>query len=129
MPGVWRPKRFATVFWRLPGKLDRTEGGDTLPTHSLETFLPNLTTFNPSGVIKTARLPENLRYRRTVYLPIFRTKQMKELDILNYFDFAEPTQINASRRTTVVPTQSLFLHEFALDCRTGGSPGYEADPR
>ena len=93
----------------IAGKLDRTEGGGTLPTHSLETFLPNLTTFNPSGVIKTARLPENLRYRRTVYLPIFRTKQMKELDILNYFDFAEPTQINASRRTTVVPTQSLFL--------------------
>jgi uncharacterized protein DUF1553/uncharacterized protein DUF1549/cytochrome c len=93
----------------ITGKLDLTEGGDTLPTHSLETFLPNLTTFNPSQIIKTARLPENLRYRRTVYLPIFRTKQMKELDILNYFDFAEPTQINASRRATVVPTQSLFL--------------------
>lgn len=93
----------------INGKLDRTEGGDTLPTHSLETFVPNLTTFNPSGVIKTARLPENLRYRRTVYLPVFRTKQMKDLDILNYFDFAEPTQVNGSRRATVVPTQSLFL--------------------
>ena len=93
----------------IAGKLDLTEGGATLPTHSLETFAPNLSTFNPSQVIKTARLPENLRYRRTVYLPIFRTKQMQELDILNYFDFAEPTQVNASRRTTVVPTQSLFL--------------------
>jgi Ni/Co efflux regulator RcnB len=93
----------------ITGKLDLTEGGETLPTHSLETFSPNLSTFNPSQVIKTARLPENLRYRRTVYLPIFRTKQMQELDILNYFDFAEPTQINASRRATVVPTQSLFL--------------------
>ena len=93
----------------IAGKLDRTAGGATLPTHSLETFAPNLSTFNPSQVIKTARLPENLRYRRTVYLPIFRTKQMQELDILNYFDFAEPTQINASRRATVVPTQSLFL--------------------
>jgi hypothetical protein len=34
---------------------------------------------------------------------------MQELDILNYFDFADPTQVNASRRATVVPTQSLFL--------------------
>ena len=93
----------------ITGKLDLTAGGETLPTHSLETFIPNLSTFNPSQVIKTARLPENLRYRRTVYLPIFRTKQMQELDILNYFDFAEPTQLNASRRATVVPTQSLFL--------------------
>jgi len=93
----------------ITGKLDLTAGGETLPTHSLETFAPNLSTFNPSQIIKTARLPENLRYRRTVYLPIFRTKQMQELDILNYFDFAEPTQLNASRRATVVPTQSLFL--------------------
>lgn len=93
----------------IAGKLDGTSGGPTLPTHNLETFVPNLTTFNPSGVIKAARLPENLRNRRTVYLPIFRTKQMKELDILNHFDFAEPTQVNASRRATVVPTQSLFL--------------------
>jgi hypothetical protein len=93
----------------ITGKLDLTVGGETLPTHSLETFVPNLSTFNPPQVIKTARLPENLRYRRTVYLPVFRTKQMQELDILNYFDFAEPTQVNASRRTTVVPTQNLFL--------------------
>lgn len=93
----------------ITGKLDRTAGGATLPTHNLETFSPNLTTYNPSGVIKTARLPENLRHRRTVYLPIFRTKQMKELDVLNHFDFPDPTQVNASRRTTVVPTQSLFL--------------------
>ncbi len=93
----------------ITGKLDLTEGGATLPTHSLETFAPNLSTFNPSQVIKTARLPENLRYRRTIYLPVFRTKQMQELDILNYFDFADPTQVNASRRATVVPTQSLFL--------------------
>jgi len=93
----------------ITGKLDLTAGGVTLPTHSLETFSPDLTSFNPSRVIKTARLPENLRYRRTVYLPMFRTKQMQELDILNYFDFADPTQVTASRRATVVPTQSLFL--------------------
>jgi len=93
----------------ITGKLDLTVGGETLPTHTLESFVPNLSTFNPPQVIKTARLPENLRYRRTVYLPIFRTKQMQELDILNYFDFAEPTQVNAARRTTVVPTQNLFL--------------------
>ncbi|MFN8007729.1 MAG: PSD1 and planctomycete cytochrome C domain-containing protein [Terriglobia bacterium] len=93
----------------ITGKLDLTVGGATLPTHSLDTFVPNLTTFNPPQLIITAHLPENLRYRRTVYLPIFRSKQMKELDILNYFDFPVPTQVNASRRATVVPTQSLFL--------------------
>jgi hypothetical protein len=113
---LWRmnPRRLEAETIRdsilaISGKLDVTAGGETLPTHSLETFLPNLTTFNPPQIIKTARLPENLRYRRTVYLPIFRTKQMQELDILNYFDFAEPTQVNAARRTTVVPTQNLFL--------------------
>ena len=113
---LWRmnPRRLEAETIRdsilvITGMLDPTAGGATLPTHSLETFVPNLTTFNPSRVIKTARLPEHLRYRRTVYLPIFRTKQMKELDILNYFDFPAPTQVNALRRTTVVPTQSLFL--------------------
>jgi hypothetical protein len=40
----------------ITGKLDLTAGGETLPTHSLETFAPNLSTFNPSQIIKTARL-------------------------------------------------------------------------
>lgn len=93
----------------ISGRYDPTRGGPALPTETLETFSPNLTTFNPPGINPDARLPERLRYRRTVYLPVFRGAQMEELDILNLFDFADSTQVNAARRQTIVPTQSLFL--------------------
>jgi mono/diheme cytochrome c family protein len=93
----------------ISGQFDPRRGGPTLPLESLETFAPDLGKVNPPRMIHTGRLPENLRHRRTVYLPVYRQAQMDDLDLLNLFDFANNSQINASRRETIVPTQALFL--------------------
>ena len=55
------------------------------------------------------RLPEDIRNRRTVYLPVMRKSQMDSLDMLNLFGFPDANQINGQRVNTNVPTQALYL--------------------
>ncbi|MCC6586081.1 MAG: PSD1 domain-containing protein [Bryobacterales bacterium] len=93
----------------ITGQLDRTVGGPTLPTDSLATFAPDLGKVNPPRMIVNGALPERLRNRRTVHLPVFRPALMDDLDLMNLFDFANSAQVNATRRETVVPTQALYL--------------------
>lgn len=91
------------------GQLDETVGGPTLPTDSLTTFSPDLGKVNPPRMVTNGRLPERLRHRRTVHLPVYRPAQMDDLDVMNLFDFANAAQVNATRRETVVPSQALYL--------------------
>ncbi len=93
----------------ITGQLDPRRGGQTLPTDDLNTFSPDLGKVNPPRMEPAGRLPDRLRNRRTVYMPVYRQSQMNDLDVLNLFDFANNSQINAVRRTTIVPTQALFL--------------------
>jgi hypothetical protein len=93
----------------ITGQLDPRRGGQTLPTDDLNTFAPDLGKVNPPRMIPAGKLPERIRNRRTVYMPVYRQAQMNDLDVLNLFDFANNSQVNASRRATVVPTQALFL--------------------
>ena len=93
----------------VTGALDRTRGGYTLPTGSLTTFAPDTGKVNPNRMVSKGALPDHLRNRRTVYLPIYRGLQLPDLDILNLFDFANNAQVNATRQPAVVPTQTLYL--------------------
>ncbi|WP_145026656.1 PSD1 and planctomycete cytochrome C domain-containing protein [Caulifigura coniformis] len=55
-----------------------------------------------------ARLPKDLdgSTQRSVYLPVIRDRLP---DILELFDFAEPSLVTGERETTNVPTQALYL--------------------
>ena len=54
------------------------------------------------------RLPKDLdgSVHRSVYLPVIRDRLP---DVLELFDFAEPSLVTGSRETTNVPTQALYL--------------------
>ena len=55
-----------------------------------------------------ARLPKDLdgSRRRSVYLPVIRDRLP---DVLDLFDFAEPSSVTGDRETTNVPVQALYL--------------------
>ena len=48
---------------------------------------------------------------RSIYLPIARTVQV---EVLNIFDFANPSAVHGSRETTIVPPQALYLMNNAF---------------
>src|SRR5690606_17691665 len=54
------------------------------------------------------RLPRDLdgATHRSVYLPVIRDRLP---DVLDLFDFAEPSLVTGSRETTNVPLQALYL--------------------
>lgn len=54
------------------------------------------------------RLPADLdgSIHRSIYLPVIRDRLP---DVLELFDFAEPSLVTGSRETTNVPTQALYL--------------------
>jgi len=90
---------------QIDGQLETGGGG---PSLALE--IPgNLKPFEPTFVDEKLRLPENIKNRRTVYLPVLRKSQMDTLDMLNLFGFPDANQINGQRANTNVPTQALYL--------------------
>ena len=86
------------------GKLDRTRGGPTLPLTEA-----NLFQIVPVFIEDTAAVPDDIFYRRSVYLPVLRGSQLDAFDILMLFDAADPDQVVGARATTTVSLQSLFL--------------------
>ena len=90
---------------QINGQLDPGRSG---PSLGLE--IPgNLQPFEPTFVDEKLRLRDEIKNRRTVYLPVLRKSQMDSLDMLNLFGFPDSNQINAQRATTNVPTQALYL--------------------
>ncbi|MEP6535564.1 MAG: DUF1553 domain-containing protein [Bryobacteraceae bacterium] len=90
---------------QIDGQLEAGRGG---PSLGLE--IPgNLKPFEPTFVDEKLRLREDIRNRRTVYLPVLRKSQMDSLDMLNLFGFPDANQINGQRANTSVPTQALYL--------------------
>ena len=109
---LWRANRrrlegeaFRDAVLAVSGKLDRRRGGFTLPIDIPD----NVRTVSPPFLTARAKLGEERRYRRTVYLPTLRKSQMDELDVLNLFDFPDPNTATGARDVTTVPTQALFL--------------------
>ena len=87
------------------GSLDRRAGGPSLPLDSRGT----VRMVQPPFLVNNMELSDDVRYRRTVYLPILRKSQLTEVDVLNLFDFPDPNTVKGSRDVTTVPTQALYL--------------------
>ena len=55
------------------------------------------------------KIPESIKNRRSVYLPLKRERPLGDLEILSIFDFPHPSDITGARPNTTVATQALFL--------------------
>jgi len=109
---LWRmnPQRLSgeeirDAMLEISGQLDPGRGG---PSLSLQ-IAGNLKPFEPTFVDEKLRLPDYIRNRRTVYLPVLRKSQMESLDMLNLFEFPDVNQVNSQRTITNVPAQALYL--------------------
>jgi hypothetical protein len=105
---VWRiPKRrlsaeaIRDAMLSASGELDRTR-----PDGSLVGRVIGDRPISLIGLDK--RLPSDLdgSTQRSVYLPVIRDRLP---DVLELFDFAEPSLVTGERETTNVPTQALYL--------------------
>ncbi|REK22396.1 MAG: DUF1553 domain-containing protein [Planctomycetota bacterium] len=85
----------------ISDRLDRTRGGPTLTFSGRYEF---------SNSTRRLKVPDPSR-RRGVYLPIVRDHldMVPSLDILEVFDFANPSFVTGRRNATIVPTQALYL--------------------
>ena len=85
----------------VSGKLDRAMGGTllTVPNRSYVTGTGNR---NYEGYTTP---------RRSVYLPVIRSTVY---DVLQTFDFPDPSVTNGQRATTTIPTQALMLMNSQL---------------
>ena len=54
-------------------------------------------------------IPDYVKKRRSVYLPLKRERPVGDLEILSVFDFPHPSEITGARPGTTVATQALFL--------------------
>lgn len=55
------------------------------------------------------KIPNYVKNRRSVYLPLKRERPVGQLEILSVFDFPHPNDITGARPNTTVATQALFL--------------------
>ncbi len=80
----------------VSGRLDRSMGGSLLPTA------------NRAYVTSTANVDPVIyeSSRRSVYLPVVRSALY---DVFQAFDFPDPSVVNASRQSTTVAPQALFM--------------------
>ena len=87
------------------GQLNRTRGGPSLPVDVLGNLNPGGTGNMSDGI----RLPDSMKFRRTIYLPQKRKGPFDALDFLGAFDLPDPNHETGRRNTTTVPTQALYL--------------------
>ncbi|MCA9063286.1 MAG: PSD1 domain-containing protein [Planctomycetaceae bacterium] len=89
------------------GQLDSGRGGPSLGLE-LEGNINGLGgNVNPPSW--AGKIPEEIRNRRSVYLPLRRQRPLGDLEILSVFDFPHPSDITGTRANTTVATQALFL--------------------
>ncbi len=91
----------------ISGQLDPGRGGPSLGLDlegNIRTPAPNV---NPPSW--GDKIPDSVKNRRTVYLPLKRERPVGELEILSTFDFPHPSEITGARPNTTVATQALFL--------------------
>ncbi len=98
----------------VSGQLDPTRGGPSLPYD-----IPgNLNPGSTGNFKDSSRMPDRLKFRRTIYLPQKRKGPFDEIDFINAFDLPDNNQETGRRTMTAVPTQALYLANstFAQDC-------------
>ncbi len=89
------------------GQLDRRRGGPSLGLELKGNIRGAGGNVNPPTWGN--KIPDYIRNRRTVYLPLKRERPAGELEILSTFDFPHPNDIVGGRPNTTVATQALFL--------------------
>jgi hypothetical protein len=120
---LWRANRrrleaeaIRDAMLNVSGQLDTKRGGPTLPVDVPGNFNPGST----GSLSDASRFPEDLKNRRSIYLPQKRKSPFDEMDLLGAFDLPDPGQESGRRAVTTVPTQALFLlnSPFVQDCAT-----------
>ena len=114
----------------VSGQLIHKRGGPTLPLDAPG----NLGTALTGSLRPNARLPQELKHRRSIYLPQKRKSPFDEIDFLAVFDLPDANQETGRRTITTVPTQALYLlnHPFVQQCATATARRHammERDPK
>jgi hypothetical protein len=91
----------------VSGELDPARGG---PSLGLE-LEGNMRGLGGKVNLPTwgGKIPDYVKNRRSVYLPLKRERPGGELEVLSIFDFPHPSEITGARANTTVATQALFL--------------------
>jgi hypothetical protein len=89
------------------GQLDPGRGGPSLGLELKGNILGAGGNVNPANW--GGKIADNVKNRRSVYLPLKRKRPAGELEILSVFDFPHPSEITGARPNTTVATQALFL--------------------
>jgi hypothetical protein len=89
------------------GELDLRRGGSPLGLELKDNIRGAGGNVNPANW--GGKISEDVRNRRSVYLPFKRERPVGELEILSVFDFPHPNDITGARPNTTVATQALFL--------------------
>jgi hypothetical protein len=77
-------------------------------------FTENVGGLNPKDVnpisFSLNKFREDQQRLRTIYLPVVRSSDQRgPADVLNFFDFPQPSRLAGDRSTTSVSSQTLFL--------------------
>ena len=89
------------------GELDPARGGPCLGLELKGNILGAGGDVNPANW--GGKISDDIKNRRSVYLPLRRERPVGELEILSAFDFPHPSEITGARPNTTVATQALFL--------------------
>ncbi|MEM7144837.1 MAG: PSD1 and planctomycete cytochrome C domain-containing protein [Verrucomicrobiota bacterium] len=109
----------------VSGQLDRKRGGPALPVDE-----PGNMRTNSTGIMSdTAVFPDDLKNRRTIYLPQKRKGAFIAADFMEAFDLPDTDQETGKRTLTSVPTQALYLVNapFVQECGRALAVRYEAE--
>ena len=112
------------LFWRMPrrrlsaepirdtmlavsGQLDPARGGPSLGLELKGNIKGAGGNVNPPTWGN--QIPDYVKQRRSIYLPLKRERPVGDLEIFSVFDFPHPNEITGARPNTTVATQALFL--------------------
>lgn len=89
----------------VSGRLDPGRFGPCLPLKNAS----NVDFGLPESIHDNAQLDPEIRFRRTIYLPVKRKSAFNAVDILDVFDFPDTNECRGARAVTTVPNQTLYL--------------------
>ena len=101
LPGVWRPRRFATASWPRPAELDLKH-----PAGSPSMALRMIEIRDDGPVVRSILEAADRSRYRSVYLPLLRGETPRPLAA---FDPVAQTLVTGQREATTVPPQALFM--------------------
>lgn len=109
---LWRANRrrleaetIRDAMLHVSGELDPARGGPSLPVD-----MPGNFRSGGTGIMQDdLKLPAELKFRRTVYLPQKRKSPFLAVDFIAPFDLPDTNQETGRRTVTTLPMQALYL--------------------